>query len=210
MIELRNICKHYGKKTIYNNLNIKIKDNKITVITGNSGCGKSTLLNIIGLIDECESGDVIIDNIKTKKIGSLFNSKIIRSKISYLFQNYALIDDYTIRDNLLIALKYTNYSKQRKEKIMNDIVKVVNLDISLDQYIYECSGGEQQRIALARALIKPSKIILCDEPTGNLDSDNAMLIMKLLKLVKDKYHKCIVVVTHDLRMLEIADVHYQL
>lgn len=203
VIELKNVSKSYDKK-ILNNLSIKIEENEIVAIVGESGKGKSTLLNIIGLLEDADSGEVIIDNEKGIKINSSKATKIIREKISYLFQNFALIEQETVFENLEIALKYVKLKKADKIDLIKSALKSVDLEGYEKRKIYELSGGEQQRVAMARVVLKPSKIVLADEPTGSLDVNNRNKIMSLLKQLNKK-GKTIVIVTHDREVANSCD-----
>lgn len=195
IIELINVSKNYKKKVIHN-LSIKIAEGDFVGIIGKSGSGKSTLLNIIGLLENADSGDVIIDGNKNVRANSIKSNEIIRLKISYLFQNFALIDNATVYDNLDIALRYVKIKRSEKSFRINEALNIVGLDNYANKKVYELSGGEQQRVAIARVILKPSKIILADEPTGSLDIENRNKIMELLKEL-NKYGKTIILVTHD-------------
>lgn len=197
MIQLKNITKKYQSKTIFNHFNLKIEENELVAIVGNSGSGKSTLLNIIGLLESIDDGEIIINNkiISSKKQILL----LMRYDIGYMFQNNALIDDYTVEENLNIVLKYLNLNKKQKQTMINQALLSVGLQGYEKRKIYSLSGGEAQRIAFSKLLLKKPKIVLCDEPTGSLDSTNTKIIMDLLL----KYHSSgatIVIVTHDLNI----------
>lgn len=203
VIELRNVSKSYEKK-ILNNLSMKIQENEIVAIVGQSGKGKSTLLNIIGLLEDADSGEVIIDNEKNVKINSSKATQIIREKISYLFQNFALIEQETVYENLEIALKYVKLRKREKVELIKSALKSVDLEGYENRKIFELSGGEQQRVAIARVILKPSKIILADEPTGSLDIENRNKVMALLRQL-NKEGKTVVIVTHDRELANNCD-----
>jgi len=197
MIQLKNITKKYQSKTIFNHFNLKIEENELVAIVGNSGSGKSTLLNIIGLLESIDDGEIIINNkiISSKKQILL----LMRYDIGYMFQNNALIDDYTVEENLNIVLKYLNLNKKQKQTMINQALLSVGLQGYEKRKIYSLSGGEAQRIAFSKLLLKKPKIVLCDEPTGSLDSTNTKIIMDLLL----KYHSSgatVVIVTHDLNI----------
>ncbi len=197
MIQLKNMTKKYQSKTIFNHFNLKIEENELVAIVGNRGSGKSTLLNIIGLLESIDDGEIIINNkiISSKKQILL----LMRYDIGYMFQNNALIDDYTVEENLNIVLKYLNLNKKQKQTMINQALLSVGLQGYEKRKIYSLSGGEAQRIAFSKLLLKKPKIVLCDEPTGSLDSTNTKIIMDLLL----KYHSSgatVVIVTHDLNI----------
>ncbi|MDD3392596.1 MAG: ABC transporter ATP-binding protein [Bacilli bacterium] len=196
MIQIIGLNKSFGDRKVLDEINIDIKDKEFVSIVGESGCGKSTLLNVIGQIDNNYSGQVIINNIDTGKLKKKDKEKIIRNHINYLFQNYALIDDISVYDNLLVSLEYTKLSKsEKKQKIVN-VLKSLKLDELLNNKIFTLSGGEQQRVALARVILKPGGIILADEPTGNLDEKNSQTVMEALKKMNTD-GKTIIMVTHS-------------
>ncbi|MBQ8998261.1 MAG: ABC transporter ATP-binding protein [Clostridium sp.] len=194
VIELKNVNKKYGNKDLFNNLNFSIEEGEMVAITGASGSGKSTLLNILGLIDKPDSGEVIICNNKNPYDNEKVKLNLFRYNIGYLFQNYALVDNYTVSKNLDIALEYVK--SNNKKELKEEALKKVGLLHKLNSKVFELSGGEQQRIALARLMIKENNIILADEPTGSLDASNRDLILELLKDL-NKEGKTIIIVTHD-------------
>lgn len=196
MIETVNLSKSYGNHVVINSLNLKIKEQEMVAIVGPSGCGKSTLLNIIGQIDDQYDGTLLIDEKTMNKLNQSQKEKFIRYHINYLFQNFALIETETVKENLLIGLEYSKLKKQEKNERIAEVLKKVKLEKTLNKKVYELSGGEQQRIALARIMLKPGNIVLADEPTGNLDKDSSLLVMKVLKELQ-KDGKTIIIVTHS-------------
>ena len=204
IIELCNVSKSYGSKKILENISININEGEFVAITGESGKGKSTILNIIGLLEIFDSGKLTIDNETNLVPNSIKSRKLLREKISYLFQNFALIDQETVLYNLLLVLKYVKQSKNYKVKIIKQSLSKVGLDGYEKRKIYELSGGEQQRVAIARILLKPSKIVLADEPTGSLDENNRDTVISLLRLLNNE-GKTIVLVTHDKSVAKSCD-----
>ncbi|MBJ7961539.1 ABC transporter ATP-binding protein [Bacillus cereus group sp. N28] len=198
-IKLENINKKYGNQFIFQDFNLNVYKNEFIGIIGKSGAGKSTLLNVMGLLDEPDQGKVIIqgdDNAyKNKKI-------FFRNKLGYIFQNYALMDNETVASNLEVALKFQKLTKKEKKDLMENALKQVNLSCSLKSKVYTLSGGEQQRLAIARILLKKCDIILADEPTGSLDKENRNQVIKLLKKLNNE-GKTIIVVTHDLDLQDL-------
>ncbi len=196
MIEINGLYKKFDDHTIFENFHLNIDDQEFIAITGMSGCGKTTLLNILGLLDFEYQGEVIYNQVHIKKLSNKKRAKFVRENISYLFQNYALIDDQTVYDNLLLALYYTKLKKEEKDKRIQETLKKVGLEGFENKKVYTLSGGEQQRIALARVILKPCQIILADEPTGNLDSSNRDIVLENL-LDLNKEGKTVIIVTHD-------------
>lgn len=199
MIELVNINKKFGNKVVLKDFSLKIEDTDFIAIVGESGKGKTTLLNIIGLLEQSDSGDIIIEEqMNPNKKQTLL---LQREKLAYLFQNYALMENETVEKNLLIALEYQKNIDKRK--IIKEALQKVNLPNYEKKKIFELSGGEQQRIALARILIKKCEYILADEPTGNLDNNNRDLVFNILKDLNED-GKTIIFVTHDMELASRA------
>lgn len=196
MIEINNLNKSFGEHHVIKDFSYKIDDGKMIAIKGKSGSGKSTLLNILGLLDVDYSGEVLYDKVQVSKLSEKKRNEYIRNNINYLFQNYALIDSETVENNLLLALEYEKISKKEKKEKINQALEAVDLSGFNDKKVFTLSGGEQQRIALARIILKRGNIILADEPTGNLDKDNSDKVMKILKQLQ-KQGKTIIIVTHN-------------
>lgn len=209
ILELSNISKKFGNHIIFDDYNLTIEEGEFVSIMGASGAGKTTLLNIIGLLEKPDGGNIRLFGIDNPHIRSKEGILLLRNNISYLFQNYGLIDTEDVMYNLKTATHYLKYSRQEeKEKIMAAISKV-GLQGKENQKVYNLSGGEQQRIAVAKIILKPSKLILADEPTGSLDADNRKVIMNLLKELNEQ-GRTIVVVTHDLEVEKCAARHIKL
>lgn len=204
IVKIENLNKTYKDKVVFNKFNLEIEERSFTIISGPSGSGKSTLLNIIGLLDKKSSGDVTLFEQKNVAPFSKKAELLLRDKIGYLFQNYALVENKTVGYNLKIALENVKSTKAEKERMIRKALKEVGLEGYEDKNVYKCSGGEQQRIAIARLLLKPCDLILADEPTGSLDHGNKMIVVELLK----KLHadgKTIVMVTHDEELMAVGD-----
>ena len=184
-LELKNISKKYGNNTIFDNYNLEVKKGTFLGIKGKSGRGKTTLLNIMGLLEDYEGTlNIMGEEVRYRK-----------KVIGYLFQNYALIDDLTVYENLKIVINKKNKIKG-KELMLEALEKVGVANEFLNKKIYTCSGGEQQRIAIARLMLKDCDIVLADEPTGSLDDKNTAIVMKLLTQLNEE-GKTIVMVSHD-------------
>lgn len=201
ILKLNNIHKNYGKGNsevkALRGIDLDINQGDLIAIMGPSGCGKSTLLNILGCIDYPDKGEYRIENnlIDFKKMNSL--ADIRNHKISFIFQNFALIKDLTVLENVMLPLKFRHIKYHEK---VNQAVKYLDeLDIKnmKSKYITELSGGQQQRVAIARALTQQTEIILADEPTGSLDEENTIKIMEILSSLSQKYNKTIIIVTHE-------------
>ncbi|MGM9952810.1 MAG: ABC transporter ATP-binding protein [Intestinibaculum porci] len=202
MIEIQDLCKAYDHHILFDHFHLKISDHEIVAIMGPSGSGKSTLLNIIGCIDAMDEGTICFNH-QEVRYDTREATKLIRNQIAYLFQNFALLDEETVYQNLLIALRFVKASKKKKYQMMDEMLEKVELKGIGDQKVCFLSGGQQQRVALARALLKPSEFLLCDEPTGSLDWKNAQKVMDLL--LKYRGDHTIIIVTHDMNIAKRCD-----
>jgi putative ABC transport system ATP-binding protein len=199
MISLKNIKKGFNGRIVLNDFSLEISDGTFTSIVGKSGSGKTTLLNIMGLIEKPDGGTVSIDG----KIYLSEKDKLMfyRYDIGFLFQNFALIDEETVEKNLKIALAYKKNIAYKS--VISDVLTHVGLTGMEKKKVYQLSGGEQQRVALARILIKDTKYIFADEPTGNLDSQNRDIVLDTLQALNEN-GKTIVLVTHDTDLAKTA------
>ncbi|MFE3845691.1 ABC transporter ATP-binding protein [Thermoplasmatota archaeon] len=194
IIKIKNLTKLYDNQTrALNDINLNIEDGEWTTIMGPSGSGKTTLLNIIGCLDSSSKGSVSINNIEITNLNQKNLTKFRRENIGLIFQQYHLIPYLSALDNVMIAQYY--HSVIDKEQAI-DTLKRVGLKHRLDHIPAHLSGGEQQRVCIARALINEPKILLADEPTGNLDQKNGEIVLKLIKELHNEGHT-IVLITHN-------------
>lgn len=202
IIELKNITKQYkGGKNVFTNYNLSIDKGEFVGIIGQSGSGKTTLLNIIGLITKISSGKIMI-NEQTKLLPNSRKAMLLRrSTIGYLFQNYGLVDDETVEWNLRLALEYQKMSNHAKKEKIESLLSTLGLQNYEKKKIFQLSGGEQQRVAIAKLMLQHSNIILADEPTSGLDDKNKELVMNLLSDLNDR-GVTIIMVTHDLTLIK--------
>lgn len=207
IVEISNLNKFFDSKHILKDFNLEVVEGEIITITGKSGCGKSTLLNIIGLLDVYTSGDMFINGKRITKITSKDAELLRRYYIGYIFQNYALIEKDTVEENLKIAVRYS--SEKDKKNAIRQALRIVDLEDYENKKIYELSGGEQQRVAIARVYIKPCSLVLADEPTGSLDLHNKLMVLNLLEKLRQE-GKTIIIVTHDLDIAERFDKNIRL
>lgn len=200
MIQLRNITKTYGSKDssikALNNINLLINKGDFISIMGPSGCGKSTLLNILGCLDTQTSGDYMFNgnNIKDKTEKQMAFMR--NREFSFIFQNFSLIKDLNVIENILLPLEFSGRRKVDFKKV-NEYIDDLGISDLKKRKISTLSGGQQQRVAIARALVQESNLILADEPTGALDQSNSLVITNILKMLNRKYNKTIILVTHD-------------
>lgn len=189
MIEIQNLTKKFGQRTLFDSLNITILQGGFVIISGKSGCGKTTLLNIIGGIETADAGSILVNG---QDILKKFDKRHYYGEVvSFIFQNFALIENKTVKQNFELIDK-----KNRSALTFEEALKKVGLSDKLNEKVYTLSGGEQQRIALARTYLKKAKIILADEPTGSLDKDNAEIVMNILQDLNNS-GMTVIVVTHD-------------
>lgn len=204
-LQIKNISKSFGKKKIIDNFSLDLEKNEILAIVGKSGSGKSTLLNMIGLLEEYDSGEILLKGKPLPNINSKEATLIRRNEINYVFQTNALVSSKSVKDNLLIAMEYVKKSKEEKDKDIKKILEKLEILDLLDQKINTISGGEAQRVAIARCVLKPGDLILADEPTGSLDPKMSDEVFKLLLSLRDLYDKTIIIVSHDMKLANKCD-----
>lgn len=200
MIKLTNINKSFDERVVLSNVSLSIEKNEFVCITGESGVGKTTLLNIMGLLDKPDNGEVNLCG-KTK-----FSRKDIlelrRNFFGYIFQDFLLMQDETVEENIKISKKY---NRELTNKDIDEVMEKVRLNNSyLNKKVCYLSGGEQQKVAIARMMLKPYELVLADEPTGNLDEKNKREVIEIFKDIK-KSGKTIICVTHDKDVSDSAD-----
>ena len=200
MIKIENITKVFRTEnvetTALNGVSLEVKEGEFVAIMGPSGCGKSTLLNILGLLDNPDSGNYYLAGEEVGHLKEKDRTKYRKGRIGFVFQSFNLIDELTVEENIDLQLKYLKVQKaERKERVL-EILRKVNLSQRATHYPQQLSGGQQQRVAIARAVVGKPKLILADEPTGNLDSKNGLEIMELLSQLNAE-GTTIVMVTHS-------------
>ena len=206
-IKIKNLTKKYEKKksiNVLNDISFKFEPGKTYSIMGPSGSGKSTLLNLLSLIDNPTAGSIEISNNKIKSNNKVKNDLIRAKKIGIIYQDKNLLSDFTALENVYLPNLLVSKEKQKSIELAKKLIKNVGMSSRINHFPNELSGGENQRIAIARALINNPDIILADEPTGNLDSDNAKLIFKILFNLKKK-NRIIIFATHNRYFANMAD-----
>lgn len=197
--------KSFGSNTVLHNISFGIESGESVALVGPSGCGKSTLLNIIGLLETLDSGTINLEGRTYPSINSKKATLMRRTEINYLFQSFALINDWKVSKNLLLALQYTKLLKQEQERLIKTALENYGIGEKFDAVVNELSGGEKQRVAIARAMIKPGNLILADEPTGSLDKDMATIVINSLLDSVHANHKTLLMVTHDMGIAQRCD-----
>lgn len=193
---LRDVTKAYGAHTVLDHFSITVAKGEMIAITGPSGAGKSTVLNLLGMLERPTAGEVELCGIVDPRIASRRGRRLLRTQVAYLFQNFALIDDATVQVNLAVPLQTVRLSRRERIARMRAVLSQVGLAVPLDHRISALSGGEQQRLAVARLLLREAELVLADEPTGSLDAVNRDIVLQLLQDLHTS-GKTIVVVTHD-------------
>ena len=204
-VEIIDVTKKYGDRVIFDHINMEIREGEMTALIGPSGCGKSTLLNIIGLLEDFNNGKVRIFGKEIPRINSRKATMLRRNTVNYLFQSSALVGDMTVYQNLMLAMHFVRISQKEKEIRINRMLHEVGLPKMKSAVVNTLSGGEQQRVALARTLLKPGKLILADEPTGALDEKSAEKVFLLLRDLCVQYKKTVIMVTHNMELARKAD-----
>ena len=202
MIQVENIVKSFSTEEVVtialNGVSMEVKEGEFVAIMGPSGCGKSTLLNILGLLDNPNGGTYRLDGVEVARMKEADRTKLRRGRIGFVFQSFNLIDELTVEENIDLQLKYLNLSKAERKARVLEILRQVNMSHRAKHYPQQLSGGQQQRVAIARAIVGKPRIILADEPTGNLDSKHGKEIMELLAQLNAE-GTTIVMVTHSQR-----------
>lgn len=201
MIKLENICKTYelsGEKiSALDNINLEIKEGEFVSIIGKSGSGKSTMLNVLGMLDDWDSGEYILDGVKTSDLKGNEVAKIRNQKMGFVYQNFNLLPKLTAVENVALPLMYSKKSNKDNIKLAKEYLELVGLSDKIHNKPTQLSGGQQQRVAIARALVNKPKILFADEPTGALDSKTSKDIMRLIQRVWKEQGITVIMVTHD-------------
>lgn len=208
-LELRNVTKIYGDKIktkALNETNLQIKEGEFVSIIGQSGSGKSTLLNIMGTLSTASEGEVFINNTRVDKLSKNQLAEVRNRELGFIFQFHYLLPEFTVLENVLMPYSISGQKVDKKVlERANELIELVGLSKVKNNIATNLSGGQQQRAAIARALINNPKIVLADEPTGNLDSNTTNDIYNLLREINKKYNTTFVIITHDNRIASKAD-----
>jgi putative ABC transport system ATP-binding protein len=204
-VEIKNVTKSFGQRIILDKFSLDIKKGEFLAMIGPSGCGKSTILNMIGLLEDFNEGKILLEGKELPRINGRQATQIRRNKINYLFQSYALVTDMTVLENLLLAMHFMPISNKEKVKQADQVLEQVGLLALRGEKVNVLSGGEQQRVAIARTVLKPGDLILADEPTGALDEVTAEKVFALIMNLSKGYGKTVIMVTHSRQLAERAD-----
>jgi lipoprotein-releasing system ATP-binding protein len=211
IIKLEKITTAFGKRTILDDISLSFEQGTITAITGKSGSGKTTLLGIISGLLKPNKGRVLFDNRNILRWGDIRRSRYRNKEIGFVFQFFNLLPDMTSYQNILYPARVSPFhTGENVEEMAEDLIEYLNIREIIHNSPSTLSGGERQRVAIARAIINNPRIILADEPTGNLDDKSAADILALFERLRDEYNMCLIVVTHDSRIVKLSDSCYML
>ena len=206
MIEIKDIKKSYGKLQVLKGVTLQIPDKKVVAIVGASGAGKSTLLHILGTLDTPDSGSVNYNETNVTNLSGEKLSDFRNKNIGFVFQFHHLLPEFSAWENVAIPAWVAGVGRKEGEKLAKDLLKKLGLEHRAEHKPNELSGGEQQRVAIARALVNSPKVILADEPSGNLDSETKREIHELFFRLRDELGQTFVIVTHDADLATSADI----
>jgi lipoprotein-releasing system ATP-binding protein len=205
MIITKGITKSFGDLKVLKGIDIEVREKEVVSIVGASGAGKTTLLQIIGTLDRPDAGKISFDGVDTGKLKGKALANFRNSNIGFVFQFHQLLPEFTALENVCIPALIAGRSKTEAEAKASELLGFLNLSDRLDHKPSELSGGEQQRVAVARALINNPAVILADEPSGNLDTENKNELHKLFFRLRDSFGQTIIIVTHDRHLAEMSD-----
>lgn len=211
LLKIENLKKTYHDANdliVLDNLNLTVEQNEFIGIVGTSGCGKSTLLHIIGGVDKADSGRIFLDDNEISSYDYKKMASYRRKQVSIIYQFYNLLPVLNVVDNIILPLKLDN--RKVDQQYLDELLQLLQLNDKKDAYPSELSGGQQQRVAIARSLITRPKLLLADEPTGNLDSENSKIVVDYLKKIHHQNDITIIMVTHDLELAKNCNRIYVL
>ncbi|QIK54683.1 ABC transporter ATP-binding protein [Dysgonomonas sp. HDW5B] len=205
MIEVQNVTKSYGQLQVLKGINLHVNPSEIVSIVGASGAGKTTLLQIIGTLDKADSGTVIINGQKVTGLNDTGVSDFRNRNVGFVFQFHQLLPEFTALENVMIPALIGRAKEWEAKKKAKELLELLGLSSRLEHKPNELSGGEKQRVAVARALINNPSVILADEPSGSLDTENKIELHKLFFDLRDQFGQTFVIVTHDEELAKITD-----
>ena len=205
MLKAQNIHKSYGKLQILKGVDFEVGEGEIVTIVGASGAGKSTLLNILGTLDRSDIGKIYIDNTEVSKLNNKDLSAFRNQRLGFIFQFHHLLGEFDAIENVCIPAFIAGTARKEAEKRATELLKLLGLGDRLNHKPNQLSGGEQQRVAVARALINNPSIIFADEPSGNLDSANSLELHELFIRLRKEFNQTFVIVTHNQDLADMSD-----
>lgn len=208
MLKAINISKKFGKINVLNNINLEVKKGSIVSIYGKSGAGKSTLLYILSTLDEADHGEVFFDNVSLIKLSGNKLSEFRNKRIGFIFQFHNLLEEFNVLENVCVPGYVSKSKNSEVEAKAKELLKILDLKERVNHKPSQLSGGEQQRVAIARSLINSPDIIFADEPTGNLDEENSKNFIDLIKKLNTKFNQTFIIVTHNKNFIKVSDFSY--
>jgi lipoprotein-releasing system ATP-binding protein len=205
MIRIENIHKSFGTVEVLKGIDLQIEKAEIVSIVGKSGAGKTTLLQIVGTLLKADSGLVTINGTEVSRLKEKALSKFRNRNLGFVFQNHQLLPEFTALENVMIPGLIAQHSRKNLEQKAKEVLAFLNLEHRMEHKPKELSGGEQQRVAVARALINDPEVILADEPSGNLDTQNKEELHQLFFTLRDTFHQTFIIVTHDMALAKMSD-----
>ena len=205
MISANNITKSFGNLQVLKGISLEIAAGEVVSVVGASGAGKTTLLQILGTLSRQDAGDISMNGIRTDQLAGNKLARFRNMHIGFVFQFHQLLPEFNAHENVCIPGFIANRPRKEVEERARELLNFLGLEGRLDHKPSELSGGEQQRVAVARALINDPEVILADEPSGNLDTENKQELHKLFMTLRDKFQKTLVIVTHDHSLAKMAD-----
>lgn len=205
MLKAVNLFKSYGQLPILKNINVSFSENEMVAIVGPSGAGKSTLLHLLGTLDTADSGSIYYNNKDLSKLKAKELNKLRNKEFGFIFQFHHLLPEFSAIENVCVPGWIADRSMSQTRKRAAELLEIVGLSHRLEHKPSELSGGEQQRVAIARALMNNAKVIFADEPTGNLDTQNAVQVNELFLELKKQFHQTFIIVTHNEELAKSAD-----
>lgn len=205
IIAVNHLVKRYGEQTVLNNLSLRIKEGEFIAIMGPSGSGKTTLLNCLSTLDEFDQGEVLLEGNNLANMNRTQKRKIRQEKISFVFQEYNLLDNYTVKENIYLPLTIQHNPSPEVDSYFQKLIRQLKIETLLDKFPSQLSGGQKQRVACARSFLLQPKIIFADEPTGALDTRNASRLLEIFQQQHAQNQTSILMVTHDSRVASYAN-----
>jgi lipoprotein-releasing system ATP-binding protein len=205
MLVAKNLIKKYGALTVVNDVSLTVHKGEIVSIVGPSGAGKSTLLHLLGGLDKADSGSVLINNTDMLQLPARKQARFRNTHIGFVFQFHHLLPEFSAIENVCMPLWIKGTDKKEAAEQAAEMLAIVGLSNKLNNKPSELSGGEQQRVAIARALVTRPSVVMADEPTGNLDSENAHLVHKLFLELREKFGQTFVMITHNDNLAKMTD-----
>ena len=205
MIQVNHVDKSFGSLQVLKDISLEVQTSQVVTIVGPSGAGKSTLLHLIGTLDRPDKGEIIIDGVKIHALTDDQLSDFRSAHIGFVFQFHHLLPEFTAIENVMLPMLIAGQSRQDAQQRARELLGFLKLDDRVGHKPSELSGGEQQRVAVARALANNPDLILADEPSGNLDTENAQKLHQLFFELRDRFHQTFIIVTHNEELAKLSD-----